>query len=100
VRAGLESVDDQGRIEKVVRLHDARHTGASLFLEANVPEKTIMELMGHSTFAVTRGYQHVSQELALAAMEGMAAKLGYMPEIMQTTAVEIESSSPPVRGTE
>jgi integrase len=82
VRAGLETESDASgklSIDKMVRLHDARHTGASLFLGANVPEKTIMELMGHSSYAVTRRYQHVSQELGLAAMDGMALQLGYVP---------------------
>jgi len=94
VRAGLETAEGEGtkrRINKVVRLHDARHTGASLFLEANVPEKTIMELMGHSSFAVTRRYQHVSQELGLAAMEGMASRLGYIPKQLH----ELEASTTP-----
>ena len=87
VRAGLERLDGSGSIEKMVRLHDARHTGASLVLGANVPEKTIMELMGHSSYAVTRRYQTVSRELGLAAMEGMAAQLGYIPgEIPQLEA--------------
>jgi len=90
VRAGLEV-----KGEKVVRLHDARHTGASLFLEANVPEKTIMELMGHSSFAVTRRYQHVSQELGLAAMEGMAQQLGYVPEPLHV----LEAGTTPSKAT-
>lgn len=91
-------------IQKVVRLHDARHTGASLFLEANVPEKTIMELMGHSSYAVTRRYQHVSLDLASAAMENMALQLGYVPEPLHvleaaaTPSVESEILLPPEQG--
>ena len=80
MRAGLEQTKANGSIDKLVRLHSARHTGASLFLEANVPEKTIMELMGHSSYAVTRRYQHVSLELASAAMEGMGLQLNYDPD--------------------
>ena len=74
VRAGLETEGD-----KKLHLHSARHTGASLFLAANVPEKTVMELMGHSTYVVLRRYQHISQDQGLAAMEGMASELGYVP---------------------
>ncbi|SBN64411.1 Phage integrase family protein [Curtobacterium sp. 9128] len=39
------------------RLHDARHTTATLLYEANVPEPIIMEILGQSTLSVTRGYR-------------------------------------------
>lgn len=80
VLAGLEHSNGDGSIDKMVRLHDARHTGASLFLEANIPEKTIMELMGHSSYAVTRRYQHVSNELKGTAMESLSLQLNYDPD--------------------
>jgi integrase len=44
-------------IEKNVRLHDLRHTTVDLLYEAGVPESIIMEIVGHSTRAVTRGYK-------------------------------------------
>jgi mRNA-degrading endonuclease toxin of MazEF toxin-antitoxin module len=57
-------------------LHEARHTTATLLLEAGVSEAVIIAIMGHSSIAVTRGYQHVSQTLARKAMDDVAAKLG------------------------
>jgi len=58
-----------------VRLHDARHTTASLLLEANVPEPIIMKILGHNSYAVTRGYQNVDRRQLDAAMEGLSALL-------------------------
>ncbi|GII98352.1 site-specific recombinase XerD [Sediminihabitans luteus] len=56
--------------------HEARHTTATLLMEAGQSEATIIAIMGHSSIAVTRGYQHVSQTLARKAMEDVAARLG------------------------
>lgn len=44
-------------LDKNVRLHDGRHTAVDLMLEAGVHEDIVMEIFGHSTRAVTRGYK-------------------------------------------
>jgi integrase len=36
-----------------VRLYDARHSAATMFLEAGVPMKVVQEVLGHSSMAVT-----------------------------------------------
>lgn len=56
-------------------LHEARHTTATLLLEAGIDGKTAQAIMGHSSITTTRGYQHVSQTLARRALEDVAAKL-------------------------
>lgn len=56
-------------------LHEARHTTATLLLEAGVDPEIIKAIMGHSSIITTRGYQHVSQTLARTALAGVAAKL-------------------------
>ena len=44
-----------------IRLHDARHTAATLLLRSRVPLKVVSERLGHADVAVTmRVYQHVS----------------------------------------
>ena len=43
--------------EKVIRLHDLRHTAVDLLLEAGVPEDVVKELVGHSDVAMTRRYK-------------------------------------------
>lgn len=39
--------------------HDLRHTAATLMLAAGVPERVIMEILGHSHLDMTRLYGHV-----------------------------------------
>jgi integrase len=44
----------------VVRLHDARHTAATIMLTAGVPLRVVMEILGHSQFSLTANtYTHV-----------------------------------------
>lgn len=61
-----------------VPLHAARHTTASLLLEAGVDMHVIMQVLGHSVMLTTQGYAHVPQELARKSI----ATLGGMLEIL------------------
>jgi integrase len=55
---------------KVIRLHDARHTHASLMLKAGIHPKIVQERLGHSTIAMTLDtYSHVTPGLQQAAAE-------------------------------
>jgi len=58
-----------------VRLHDARHTSASLLGKANVPEADIMKILGHNSYAVTRGYQNIDYEQMSRAMSALSGQL-------------------------
>lgn len=50
-----------------VRLHDARHTTASLLLEANVAPPIVQLILGHSTYVTSTAYMNVDRwQLALA----------------------------------
>ena len=57
------------------RLHDARHTAATLLLEQGVDIRVVQEILGHSTLAVTKRYTHVTDTLARQAAERMARAL-------------------------
>ncbi|MDQ6875801.1 MAG: site-specific integrase [Actinomycetota bacterium] len=47
------------------RLHDARHTAATLLLQQGVPARVAMEILGHSQISLTLNtYSHVVPELA------------------------------------
>jgi len=53
---------------KVIRLHDARHTHASLLLKQGIHPKVVQERLGHSTIAITLDtYSHVAPGLQEAA---------------------------------
>lgn len=41
------------------RLHDARHTAATVLLMLGVPERAVMGLMGWSTTVMAARYQHM-----------------------------------------
>lgn len=52
-----------------IRLHDCRHTAASLMLAAGVPVKVVSEILGHASVTITLStYTHV--------MPGMAEEAG------------------------
>lgn len=61
-----------------VRVHDLRHTCASLMLEQGVDARTIMETLGHSTITMTLDtYAHVMETTLKAAAVCMDDALGW-----------------------
>lgn len=59
--------------------HEARHTTATLLLEAGIDPKIVTAILGHSSIVVSRGYQHVATKLASEAMEAIAKQLQLAP---------------------
>ena len=60
----------------VIKLHEGRHTAATLRLEAGIDIKVVSEQMGHSTTTITRDlYQHVRRAVLDAATEAVVALL-------------------------
>lgn len=57
------------------RLHDARHTAATLLLAQGVPMRVVMEILGHSQISVTMRYQHVADEMSRAALDRVGGVL-------------------------
>lgn len=59
-----------------IRLHDGRHTAATLLLVAGVHPRVVMELLGHSQMRTTMDiYSHVMPALAQEAADRMATTL-------------------------
>lgn len=55
------------------KLHDARHTAATVMLTMGVPARAVMQVLGHSQISLTLGtYSHVMPELA----EDAAGRVG------------------------
>lgn len=68
-----------GESEKLpkIRLHDLRHSCATLLLAQGVPQRTLMEILGHSQISLTMNtYSHVLPEMTRAAVGVMDAVLG------------------------
>ncbi|GAA3512000.1 integrase [Streptosporangium album] len=58
----------------VIKLHEARHTAATLGLEAGLDVKVVSVQLGHSTTTITRDlYQHVRQAVLDDAAERVVA---------------------------
>ena len=55
--------------EPFPRLHDARHTTATLLANAGVPEDVRMLIMGQSSVVAHRGYAHIDQTLSREAVK-------------------------------
>lgn len=86
VRAGAQRPREQGSVEgegkrkvfrPAYRLHDLRHTAATLLLRAGVNPKVTSERLGHSSVAFTRDVYSASlpdmQEEAAGKLESMLA---------------------------
>jgi len=57
------------------RLHDARHTAATFLLVQGVDARVVMELMGWSSIAMLKRYQHVIDQLRNEAAEKVGTYL-------------------------
>lgn len=57
-------------------VHEARHTTATLLMQLQVPESVRIAIMGHSSIAVTKGYEHVDTRQAREALERAGKMLG------------------------
>jgi integrase len=65
------------RLGLPVRLHDLRHTAATLMLAAGVPLKVVSETLGHASIVVTADvYAHVTPDLKREAADAMDRALG------------------------
>lgn len=57
------------------RLHDARHTAATLYLEAGVQERIVQHQFGWSSPAMLPTYQHPTESLARQASDSITQNL-------------------------
>lgn len=60
---------------RLYTVHEIRHGTATLLMELGVPESVRIAIMGHSSMAVTRGYEHVDVSQARIALEAAAGRL-------------------------
>ena len=66
---------------KGIRLHDARHTHASLMLKQGVHPKIVQERLGHASIGLTLDtYSHVAPGLQEAAAAGFDKMISETPE--------------------
>jgi integrase len=75
-------LDDAGRPER--RLHDARHTAATVLAILNVPTSTAMAIMGWSTAEMAKRYQHVLDSIRKGVADQVGGLLWDEPKADET----------------
>ncbi|MGH3494187.1 MAG: tyrosine-type recombinase/integrase, partial [Sciscionella sp.] len=78
-RAWVDLVETAG--VRRARLHDARHTAATLLLNAGLDENTVMDVFGWSSSVLLRRYQHVTDPAKRAVADAMARALPAAPKL-------------------
>ncbi len=73
------------------RLHDARHTAATMLLVLRVPSRAVMEVMGWSEASMTARYQHITTEL----LGDIANQVGSLYWHSGGGAIASETEEPP-----
>ena len=73
IRTGFEHAAQRAGI-KDFHFHDLRHTFASRLVMAGVDIRTVQELMGHKTIAMTLRYSHLSPDHKRKAMETLESR--------------------------
>ena len=76
-----------------VRIHDLRHTAATLLLIQGVHPRVVMELLGHSQIAVTMRYSHMVPALRKEAADQMDAALKTPEPVATSVATKTPSGS-------
>jgi Phage integrase family/Lecithin retinol acyltransferase len=85
----LADFENGGTVEVVRRLHDARHTAATVLAILSVPTPTAMAIMGWSSAEMAARYQHVLDSIR----KGVATKLASCSGIPLPTGVARTSSN-------
>jgi integrase len=62
------------------RVHDARHTAATLLLAQGVDQRVVMEILGHSQISMTARYAHVLPEVMTEAADRIGRALWGSPD--------------------
>ena len=74
------------------RLHDARHTAATVLYEATNNLRLVQKTLGHSSLTVTQVYADISPEHSIAGMNAMERLLG---SLGRTKATSVAASISP-----
>ena len=80
VTRSIHRVLDSAQLDQR-RLHDLRHSCATLLLAQHVPARVVMEILGHSQISTTMNtYTHVIPEMRRDAAAKMQELLSDRPE--------------------
>lgn len=77
------------------RLHDARHTAATVLFEATNNLRLVQKTLGHSSLTVTQVYADISPEHSIAGMNAMERLLGSLGRAKATSVASAISAGGP-----
>ncbi len=69
-RAGIDDVS-----RGTVRVHDLRHTFASMAISSGVPIEVISKLLGHAKISTTQRYSHLTKSVVSVASEDVGRQI-------------------------
>lgn len=75
IRRFWDSIREAAGIEEL-RVHDLRHSAASLQVSAGVPLHVVGKTLGHTQAKTTERYAHVSDNAAAQAMDRLGELVG------------------------
>jgi integrase len=76
-----------------IRLHDARHTAATVLLLLGVPERTAMALMGWSHSAMAARYQHLTAAIQADVADRVGGLLWTTTETTTETTADSDGTA-------
>jgi integrase len=79
------------------RLHDARHTAATVLMLLGVQERAAMDVMGWATTGMAARYQHVTDPVRADIARRVGGLIWQSPGPSATTAIERRSDHPSKR---
>jgi integrase len=77
------------------RLHDARHTAATVLLLLQIPDRTVMAIMGWSNTAMAARYQHIIAAIRRDVATSVGALL-WKPAVPTVPDGDDSAAEPPV----
>ena len=72
LKTAWESVRDKAKVS--CRLHDLRHSFCTKLGEAGVPERTMLDMMGHVSEAMLKRYSHIRAQARRDAIDVLEAR--------------------------
>jgi hypothetical protein len=72
-----------------VRMHDLRHSFASLLINSGRTLYEVQHILGHTQVKTTQRYAHLSQDTLLAASNGATVAMGSVMGTMPNRVVDV-----------
>jgi site-specific recombinase XerD len=83
----------KGAGNRDARVHDARHTAATLLLAQGVDQRVVMQILGHSQISMTSKYAHVLPQVMTDAADRIGTAL--WGSATEPTATRTATKKPP-----